>query len=416
MTEEGITGNKGEWSEFYVLLKVLGDGRIYGADGDARRKPDTYLDVNRVIRHDAGNELVFARIPEKEMVRVLQNGREYTEIVIPAIIDQYRRLFLEIERGRNSFRIPDSEAFMRRIGCTVLKAPSTDKTDITIEVHEPRTGMDLVQGFSIKSLLGSASTLLNASRSTNFIFALDGGMTEEIASCANAYCDEGSSKDVAGMLGYLAGRGIGLRFIDTEERTLRNNLMLIDSLMPEIVGEMLKLYYAGKVARISDQIRELNSRNPLRFRNPDDVPYYEYKIKKLLVSFALGMKPKTPWLGVEEANGGYIIVKKDGDVLYYHIFDRGSFEEYLVRNTKLDTPSVTRHGFAHVYRQDGEYRLKLNMQIRFLRGGGTPSPSGIPPNETLREKVGITEVSGTPNEGIRRMTLTPKIGRFGRIS
>lgn len=367
MVEEGIAGNKGEWSELYVLLKVLGDGRIYGADGDTRRKPNSYLDVNRVFRHDAGNELVFVRVPEKEMVQVLQNGQEFTEIVIPAIIDQYRRLFLEIERGRNSFEIPDSEAFMRRIGCTVLKAPSTDKTDITIEIHEPRTGMDLVQGFSIKSMLGGASTLLNASKATNFIFALDGGMTEETAARANAYCAQKQTRDVAGMLGYLTGQGIGLRFIDTEERTLYNNLMLIDSSMPQIVGEMLKLYYSGKAARISDQIRELNSKNPLRFRNPDDVPYYEYKIKKLLVSFALGMKPKTPWLGVEDANGGYIIVKKDGDVLYYHIFDRGSFEDYLVRNTKFDTPSVSRHDFAHIYRQDGEYRLKLNMQIRFLR-------------------------------------------------
>jgi type II restriction enzyme len=27
-----LTGNRGEWSEPYTLLKLLGDGRLYAAD------------------------------------------------------------------------------------------------------------------------------------------------------------------------------------------------------------------------------------------------------------------------------------------------------------------------------------------------------------------------------------------------
>ncbi len=366
MSEDGISGNKGEWSEFYVFLKALGDGRIYGADGDIERKPDVYLDVNRVIRHDAGRDLVFVRVPEEDLVKVLRDGDEYTTVIIPAIVDHYRRLFLEITRGKNSFGIPEAEEFMHTLGCTTLKAPSNDKTDITIEVHEPKTGMDLIQGFSIKSMLGSPSTLVNASRATNFIYSLDGGMTEDIAKEANACLDSGSGRKVADVLDVLSKNGITLRFVDTDDRALFNNLTLIDSSMPELVGEMLKLYYSGKASAISEQIGYLNAKNPLRYRNPGAVPYYEYKIKKLLVSYALGMQSSKPWTGMEDANGGYIIVKKDGDVLCYHIFDRGSFEDYLIRNTKFDTPSVSRHGFARIYREDGEYRLKLNMQIRFV--------------------------------------------------
>ena len=33
-----ITGNKGEWSELYVFLRLLGDGGIYGADDSAAGK------------------------------------------------------------------------------------------------------------------------------------------------------------------------------------------------------------------------------------------------------------------------------------------------------------------------------------------------------------------------------------------
>ena len=190
-------------------------------------------------------------------------------------------------------------------------------------------------------------------------------MTEEIAEKANGYRNSDSKTKVVDMLTYLKNQGITLRFADTDKRTLFNNLTLIDSSMPELVGEMLILYYQEGISRIYEQIDRLNRKNPLKFRNPDEVPYYEYKIKKLLVSYALGMQSATPWLGAEDANGGYIIVREDGDVLCYHICDRGSFEDYLVRNTKFDTPSIDRHGFAYVYHENGEYRLKLNMQIRF---------------------------------------------------
>ena len=191
-------------------------------------------------------------------------------------------------------------------------------------------------------------------------------MTEDIADKANAYRNSESKTKVIDMLTYLKNQGIILRFEDTDKKTLFNNLTLIDSSMPELVGEMLKLYYQEGVSRISEQIDILNKRNPLGFRNTNEIPYYEYKIKKLLVSYALGMQSAKPWMGVEDANGGYIIVKKDGDVLCYHIFDRGSFEEYLIKNTKFDTPSIDRHEFAYVYHGDGDYRLKLNMQIRFI--------------------------------------------------
>lgn len=366
MGGEWISGNKGEWSELYVFFKVLGDGRIYGADGNIKRKPDVYLDVNRVIRHDDGRNLVFVRVPERELVQVFRDGEEYTTFAIPAIIEQYGRLFMEIRRGKNSFNIPDTEKFMRSIGCTTLKAPSNDKTDITIEVYEPKTGMDLIQGFGIISMLGNPSTLVNASGATNFLYSLDGGMTEEIAEKANGYRNSNSKTKVIDMLTYLKNQGITLRFIDTDKRALFNNLTLIDSSMPELVGEMLILYYQEGISKISNQIDRLNRKNPLKFRNPDEVPYYEYKIKKLLVSYALGMQSSKPWVGVEDANGGYIIVREDGDVLCYHIFDRRSFEEYLIRNTKFDTPSIDRHGFAYVYNENGEYKLKLNMQIRFI--------------------------------------------------
>ena len=93
--------------------------------------------------------------------------------------------------------------------------------------------------------------------------------------------------------------------------------------------------------------------------------FYEYKIKKILTDIALGMTPAKVWSGIYDATGGFLIVKKNGDVLCYHIYNRNQFEEYLFQNTKLETPSSTRHDFGKIYEENAKYYFKLNLQIRF---------------------------------------------------
>lgn len=87
--------------------------------------------------------------------------------------------------------------------------------------------------------------------------------------------------------------------------------------------------------------------DPLQY---GDEAMYEYKFKKFLCSCALGMKPAKRWDGLDEANGGYIIVKADGEVLAYHIYNRNFFEQYLLDNTVLGRASTSRHEFMKMER------------------------------------------------------------------
>ena len=32
-----LSGNRGEWSEIYVLLRLLADGKVYAADGELNK-------------------------------------------------------------------------------------------------------------------------------------------------------------------------------------------------------------------------------------------------------------------------------------------------------------------------------------------------------------------------------------------
>jgi hypothetical protein len=79
------------------------------------------------------------------------------------------------------------------------------------------------------------------------------------------------------------------------------------------------------------------------------------------------MMPSKVWSGEYDATGGYLIVKEDGEVLCYHIYNKNEFENYLINNTKLDTASSSRHGFGVVYKENEALFFKLNLQIRFIK-------------------------------------------------
>lgn len=88
------------------------------------------------------------------------------------------------------------------------------------------------------------------------------------------------------------------------------------------------------------------------------------QLKKLLVEIALGLMPATPWEGCYEVNGGYLVVRRDGEVLCYHFYDRNRFEDFLFYNTQFDTPSASRWNFGELS-EDGV--LKLPVLVRFIR-------------------------------------------------
>lgn len=69
---------------------------------------------------------------------------------------------------------------------------------------------------------------------------------------------------------------------------------------------------------------------------------------------------------VFDANGGYVAVKNDGSVVCYFVYDRVGFMDYLMAHTRLERPSTTRHEYAMIWKTiDGEYKMKLNLQVRF---------------------------------------------------
>lgn len=129
---------------------------------------------------------------------------------------------------------------------------------------------------------------------------------------------------------------------------------------------MLFFCYHLNKNSIPELIKIIEEKNPENYALSVNPNFYNYKIKKLLSDIALGMKPSKVWTGTFDATGGYIIVREDGELLCYHIYNMNDFQEYLLKNTKLETASTTRHEFGKLYEENGKIYFRLNLQIRFI--------------------------------------------------
>lgn len=249
---------------------------------------------------------------------------------------------------------------MKEIKCSEVCAKSSDKADIRIVIHNLHTGSKPELGYSIKSRLGAPSTLINASKdATNFIYRIN-GLDKSLVDSIN------ESHKATDKCLLLEEYGAEMVFQNVADIRLHNNLTMLDLGMEKIIAECLLYYYFDEIRTVEEAVALINRKDPLGI-NCTGQPIYEYKVKQFLLAFALGMTAAKPWQGKFNANGGYIIVKEDGDVVCYHFFDRNDLEDYLFCNTRFEKPSQDRHCYGSIYEENGELFMKLNLQIRFIK-------------------------------------------------
>lgn len=354
--------NKGEWSEVYVLFKLLGEKKVYAGDGNLCKMEELFYPILKILRDEKTSHYEYSL--EDDIVVVKEDGTEILRKSVIEFLSMANILLGIIKESRGAFVVPKVEQFMSEIHCSKVKAKSTEKIDITIVIHDLRTGMSPILGFSIKSQLGCDSTLFNASKKTNFTFAVKGhNFTDEEIKEINLIESKNKLIDRVDKIQNLGGT---FEFEKMDDPTCQNNFVMIDSFLPKIMAEILLESYRGgskDLKRITEKITE---RNPMGYDMENNQKYYEHKVKNFLVASALGMIPHIPWNGMYDANGGYLVVKENGDVLCYHFYDRNLFEDYLYYNTRLESPSSSRNEFANLYREeDGSLYFKLNLQVRF---------------------------------------------------
>lgn len=158
-----------------------------------------------------------------------------------------------------------------------------------------------------------------------------------------------------------------LIFVSVENCIFSNNLVLIDSSLCSILAEVVRIKHLNPSFQFLKLLEHLSSLNPLSIDALAVNLMYGRKLKEFLSAIALGMTQDKVWTGAQNPNEHKWIFKNGDFILPHHILKKDDFENYLLNNTKLETPSSTRHGFGIVYEENGAQFIKLNLQIRFIR-------------------------------------------------
>lgn len=326
-------------------------------------KLSLYYPIINIIREET-KRYEYKPDTQSNIVIIDEDGHEFARISMQKFLKESLTLLQDIKSAKeSSFEVPNTEVFMHQIGCRKLKAPSKEKADIQIVIHDLRTHMTPLLGFSIKSQLGHPSTLLNAGESTNITYKVIGGaMTDEQIDDVNRIPNH------MPRIKAIYDAGCSLHYHDIANETFRNNLLFMDSNLPEFIADCLLLNSTQDVSTIKDAVEKIASKNPLHYTGKNFIAFYEHKMKTLLLDAALGMTPATEWTGRYDANGGYIVVRKDGEIVCYHFYNRNDVEDYLYKNTRFERASRSRYHFGSLYRAcDGNVYIKLNLQIRFIQ-------------------------------------------------
>ncbi|MDE6788026.1 MAG: HpaII family restriction endonuclease, partial [Ruminococcus sp.] len=244
---KGMKLNKGEWAEFYVMLKLLGEGKLYTADNLLRKKLDSYLDVLKIIRQEFDIQ-VLEYIIDEERSEVVVKPQDTDEIFVSIPMQEFRENAIALFRGIKNIKgmsipAPDSVCdFAQIIYVSKPKAPAVKalkrqfggKNDIFIEVRDGQTALVSVMGFSIKSKFGHNPTLFNAGSSSQFLYKLT-NCNDVVMNEFNAITD-GENRGWAKCKEYLSAHGITMEFARTQNPIYGNNLFLIRESMSKILS------------------------------------------------------------------------------------------------------------------------------------------------------------------------------------
>ena len=379
--------NEGEWSELYGLYKLLSEQNLYPINIDNKNGQRLRMPILSILRHTEQYLKAEYKIEEDGQVVINANGHNIIQIAKSDFDDIAPKLFEAIKKGApnedgtsdSSFELPEFDEFRKNTCCPNIKCYSKnlgngekDKSDLYIVIHDFVTGQTPIQGFSIKSEIGKPPTLLNATNLTNFKYKLSENLPEEMVAQINSMVNKRGQADIKGRVRAILEQQVSLEFSTINpnakgDYVFLENLMLVDSMLPQIVSNLLVLSYSEDTRILSSLTDKLSEINPLGFPMKTNKKQYEAKVRRFVSDITLGMVPSAPWEAAHQAYG-LLVVNTKGEIDCYHIIYRKSLEDYLYENLKFETASASRYGFGKIETgSDGCQYFTLNLQLRFTK-------------------------------------------------
>ena len=351
-------GNKGEWSEIYVLFRILADGRLSSSTRDFQNSAESFFPVSKIIRKSSTITCTYEILEGYVEISSTIANQPTTRVTQTLFRESADLLFRKIAEANGVFTVPELSDLLALCMISTIKAPSSSKEDIILRYYEPKVNQEIALAFSIKSELGAPPTLLNASQSTNVIFKIGGSLTNQEIVRLNKLPPKK-------LVSKLSEENHAIVYSRFNNPIFEQNLKVIDSQMPEIVAHLLLAYFKSSGTSLLSLTDELVRSDPLLVVD-ETRKFYSHKIRTFLQDVALGLRPATSWSGVHDASGGYIVLLKSGKLCCIHSHDRELFRNYLESNTKLETADA-RNNFGTIFKDLYSNFISLNLQIRFMK-------------------------------------------------
>ncbi len=340
--------NKGELSEVYVLLKLINQRLVNY--GDEQGNP--IQQQIRIIRiHNGTTTLNLSDIN----IEIISNSATKT-IQLSELFSEHAlsQLVSEIKQEKGTFSNQKIDDSINQLHLSKTKGTSKDKADITLNFEENKQIFN-DQGIGIKSFLGAAPTLLNASQATNFIYEITANHTL-ISEQIDAINNIETNAKIRDRIQAIKQHGGQLQFYGCENSVYESNLRKVDSNMPVIIADALLNFFSidGQKALSSypNTIYDKQKANEITIR-----------LKDFVQNTILGIFPTTEWDGNLSATG-VLLVKQDGSLVFYHTNQAKILKDYFYTHAFFDTPSSTRHRFGLIYSENNSLFFKLNLQLR----------------------------------------------------
>ena len=368
------SANKGEWSEVYAALRLVGDGKIALADSSGNPIPNHWMDVVEVIRRETRQRVVtYGLDPESTDVVISVNDSVVANLPATDFADTADTLMEEIAAGKRAFSASSQvQTFLALAEVMSTKASSGDKNDIYLTTIDGRTGINRKQiGFSIKSHFGNDPTLFNTAPASavkyQLIHATDSLMDE-----VNSIFDHKGHVATQQRCDYILKSGCRPRYADfviakrAKVQAFKENLELLNPLLPGSVAWILfdHFFRGARDVKLSSVVERLVEANPAKITRPE--VKYPYMFKAFLYASYCKMTASTLWDGVGIVNGGYISISSEGEVTCHYALESEEFKSFLYNSAYLDFPDTgKKHGdYAKVYKEGDDFFFNLNFQIR----------------------------------------------------
>ena len=351
--------NRGEWSEFYGLLYLLANPELRLVDSDLNDLNKSIFIIKTIILdsklkleyliNDDGNILIYA---DKEYIQSFTRDEINKELskLLNAILEHNERL--------GAFTILTSEEFVNSFtnNCS-FKSKSRNKYDISTLCFDNIKQEDVLLKYSVKSSLGSPATILNSSSNTNFKFKIKNFPLDKINDVNSI---ETRTKLLDRINKIKSYENTEIVFDSVLSEAFEFNLKMVDSLMPQYLANTLLYSYEHDNKNLNEIFMLANSQL--------DADIAKKKLGDFLNGISFGFIPGDKCNGYNEVNGGLIIIKNNGevvvlDLLYYP----NEVSKYLIKQSKLDSPSTHRYHMLELFEENGECYFTLNLQVRYKR-------------------------------------------------